>query len=137
MGFVDTNVLIYAISPSADEADKRRQARALLRQGGLALSVQVLQEFYVQVTRPTRKEPLTHAQAVRFIDALREFPVQAMTVEVFRTGIAVSQRFRLSYWDGAILAAARIRGCGVLYSEDLKHGQDYAGVRVVDPFRYE
>ena len=135
MRFVDTNVLIYAVSPSDTDAEKRHLALDLLRKGRLALSVQVLQEFYYQVTRPTRAGRLTHSQAARFIDSLREFPVQDITVAVFRAGADLSRRYRLSYWDGAILAAARLGGCDAVYSEDLNHGQDYAGVRVINPFR--
>ena len=135
MRFVDTNVLIYAASPSADEADKRRRAQDLLREGALAVSVQVLQEFYSQVTRPSRADPLSPSQALRFIESIREFPVQDVTLAVFRAGVAFSQRFRLSYWDGAILAAARACGCDVVYSEDLSDGQDYEGLRVINPFR--
>ena len=135
MRFVDTNVLIYAISPSAGEAGKRRRARELLRKGGLAVSVQVLQEFYSQVTRSNRAVPLTHSQAMKFLDSIRGFPVQDVTLGVFRTGVANSGRFRVSYWYGAILAAARAWGCGAMYTEDLNDGQDYGGVRAINPFR--
>lgn len=135
MRFVDTNVLIYAVSPCVQEAEKRRRAQELLREGGLVVSVQVLQEFYSQVTRSSRTEPLTSSQALRFIEAIREFPVQDMTLAVFRVGVALSQRFRLSYWDGAILAAARTSGCDAVYSEDLSDQQHYAGLRVINPFR--
>ena len=134
MRFVDTNVLIYAASPSAADADKRRRAQDLLREGGLAVSVQVLQEFYAQVTRSSRTEPLTHSQAMKFIESIREFPVQDLTLAVLRAGVSISQRFRLSYWDGAILAAARACGCDAVYTEALGDGQDYDGLRVINPF---
>ena len=134
MRFVDTNVLIYAVSPSPEECEKRHRAQALLREGDLALSVQVLQEFYAQVTRSSRAEPLTHSQAMKFIDSIREFPVQDLTLAVFRAGVSISQRFRLSYWDGAILAAARACGCDAVYTEDLSDGQDYDGLRAINPF---
>ena len=134
MRFADTNVLIYAVSPSADEAEKRRRAQNLLLEGDLALSVQVLQEFYAQVTRPSRAEALTHSQALQFIESIREFPVQDITLAVFRAGVSLSRRFRLSYWDGAILAAARACGCEAVYSEDMSDRQDYDGLRVINPF---
>ena len=98
--------------------------------------MQILQEFYVQATRPTRPAALTHDEALRFIEAMRCFPVQAITLEVFRTALAIRQRFGLSYWDSAILAAARTCGCGVVYSEDLSHEQDYDGLRVLNPFAH-
>ena len=134
MRFVDTNVLIYAASPASDEATKQRVAQRLLEAGDLALSVQVLQEFYHQVTRLTRPTPLTQDHALQFIASLRGFPVQAVTVDVFRNAVAISRRFLLSYWDGAILAAATAAGCDAVYSEDMNAGQDYDGVRVINPF---
>ena len=134
MRFVDTNILIYAVSPSPQEADKRRIALDLLSQNELALSVQVLQEFYHQVTRPTRPHALTHAQAMGFVESIDEFPVQELTFDLFLVAVSISRRFRLSYWDGAILAAARACGCEVVYSEDLSAEQDYDGTRVVNPF---
>lgn len=134
MRLVDTNILIYAVSPSIEEAEKRRRAQNLLLEGDLAVSVQVLQEFYVQVTRPGRTDALTHSQALRFIESIRGFPVQDITLAVFRTAVSISRRFRLSYWDGAILAAARACGCEAVYTEDLSDGQDYDGLRVINPF---
>ncbi len=134
MRFVDTNVLIYATSPWPDEAGKRRRAQYLLREGGLALSVQVLQEFYWQATHQKRGEALTPSQALEFIDSIRDFPVQAITQAVFRSAVALSRRFQIPYWDGAIVAAARASGCDAVYTEDLNPGQDYDGVRVINPF---
>ena len=98
------------------------------------MSVQVLQEFYHQATRPTRKGRLSHADALRFLEPILLLRVQVLTVDLFRSGVSVSQRFGLSYWDGAILAAARAAGCDVVYSEDMGAGQDYDGLRVVNPF---
>ena len=134
MRFVDTNVLIYAVSPSPQEADKRRRAQELL-EDDLTLSVQVLQEFYYQVTRPNRTDPLTHAQALGFLKSIDSFPVQPVTLELFHSAVSISRRFQLSYWDGAILAAARAAGCDAVYSEDLSSEQDYDGLRVIDPFQ--
>ena len=134
MRFVDTNVLLYAVSRVPEDAGKRRRARALLREEDLTVSVQVFQEFYHQATRPTRPGRLTDEDAVGFLGTLLRFPVQDVTLDFFREAVAVSRRFRLSYWDGAILAAARAAGCDAVYSEDLGSGQDYDGVRVIDPF---
>ena len=134
MRFVDTNILLYAVSALSEDAVRRVGALDLLASEDLGLSVQVLQEFYHQATRPTRTRPLTPDQALQFVERVRHFPVQDVTLEVFRTGVALSERYRLSYWDGAILAAARALGCDILYTEDLNHGQDYGGVVVVNPF---
>ena len=134
MRFVDTNILIYAVSPAPPEADKRRIAQDLLTQDDLALSVQVLQEFYHQVTRPTRPHALTPVQAMRFVQIVDHLHVQELTFELFLAAVSISRRFRLSYRDGAILAAARACGCNVVYSEDLSSEQDYGATRVINPF---
>jgi predicted nucleic acid-binding protein len=108
--FVDTNILLYAYDDSA--GTKRDQARALLeelwesREG--CLSVQVLQEFFVNATRKIAK------------------PLSA---------IGIHQRAGISFWDSMIVRSAAEMGCNVLYSEDLNTGQDYSGVRVENPFQ--
>ena len=99
--------------------------------------MQVLQEFYYQATRPSRQAAITHEQALEFIESIGSFPVQGITLDLFRAAVAISRRFGLSYWDGAILAAARAVGCDAVYSEDLSAEQDYDGLRVIDPFRVE
>ena len=135
--FADTNVLLYAVSPLPEEADKRRRARDLLRGPDLAVSVQVFQEFYHQATRPTGPGRLTHDDALAFLGTLLRFPVHDVTLDLFREATAISRRYQLSYWDGAILAAARALGCEAVYSEDLSAQQDYDGLRVINPFREE
>ena len=135
MRFVDTNVLLYAVSTLPEDANKRRRARELLREPNLAVSVQVFQEFYHQATRPTRSGRLSDGDAISFLGTLLKFPVQDVTLALFRDAVAMSRRYQLSYWDGAILAAARAAGCDVVYSEDLSTEQDYDGLRVIDPFR--
>ena len=137
MRLTDTNMLLYAVSPLREEAHKRRLARDLLRRSDLAVSVQVFQEFYYQATRRTRLGRLSHDDALAFLGTLLKFPVQDITLDVFRDAVAISSRYRLSYWDGAILAAARALGCDAVYSEDLSAQQDYDGLQVINPFREE
>jgi predicted nucleic acid-binding protein len=134
MRFVDTNVLLYAISSRPDEAEKATRAREVLRERDLALSVQVLQEFYVQATRPTSAVRIAHDVAVEFIDTLSRFPIQAVTTDVLQAALALTRRGSISYWDAAIVAAAQALGCPTLLTEDLQHGQDLDGVQVVNPF---
>ena len=134
MRFVDTNVLLYAVSEVPEEADKRARALEVLTEPDLAASVQVLQEFYHQATRPTRIRSLSGNRALQFLEPILLFRIQTMTMDVFLEAVAISRRFRLSYWDGAILAAARTLGCDVIYSEDLSSEQDYDGLRVINPF---
>ena len=135
MRFVDTNVLLYAVSTAADEQPKRRVALALLEGDDLTLSVQVLQEFYVQATRPSKPERLDHDQAALLIESFLRFPVQETTVPLMQSAVAARERFQISYWDAAVVEAARTLGCGTLLSEDLADGRDYDGVRVENPFR--
>ena len=138
MRFVDTNILLYAVSPAPAESAKQRLASALLDRTDLALSVQVLQEFYVQATRPVRPNrpwSLSHEEAIRFIETLMlHLPVQETTLELVREAFAIRARFGLNYWDCAIPAAARRQGCDAVYSEDLSDTPDYDGLRVINPF---
>jgi predicted nucleic acid-binding protein len=133
--FVDTNVLLYAIARDPDEQDKARRANEILDEGDVALSVQVLQEFYVQATRRTRPDALSHAQAAALVEAFLRFPTAATTAELVLAALSTSDRFAISYWDAAILEASRSLGCDVVLSEDLGDGVDYDGVRVENPFR--
>lgn len=135
MRFADTNVLLYAISRAPEEQAKAERANALLAERDLALSVQVLQEFYVQATRPSRPDPIAHVDAVELVEAFQRFPVAPITADVMRAALATCGRFRISYWDAAILEAARSLRCEVVLSEDLSDTMDYAGVRVENPFR--
>lgn len=134
MDFVDTSVLLYAASTDPGERSKARRAREVLDREDLALSVQVLQEFYVQATRPSKVDRLTHVEAARLIEAFLRFPVQEITVPVMQAALRTRDRFQISYWDAAILEAARALGCAVVLTEDLADGQDFGGVRAKNPF---
>lgn len=133
--FVDTNVLLYAVSTVPAERAKAHAARALLETPDLALSVQVLQEFYVQATRATKPDRLSHEQAVTLIEGFLRYPAQDNTLALMRAALEATRRFRMSYWDAGIVEAARALGCGTVLSEDLAHGRDYGGVTVENPFR--
>lgn len=135
MRFVDTNILLYAISRNPEEAHKAELARATLAERDLALSVQVLQEFYVQATRASKSDPLPHERASRLVESFLRLPTVDITPQLLRAALATRNRFQISYWDAAILEAARAIGCETVLSEDLSDGQDYAGVSVHNPFR--
>jgi predicted nucleic acid-binding protein len=134
MRFVDTNILIYAVSLDEADADKNLRALELLRERELAFSVQVFQEFYVQATRETRPGALSHRDAVDFIVSLQRFRVQEITLKVMCSAFELRERYGLSYWDCAILASAKACGCRMVYSEDFSSEQDYEGLQVVNPF---
>lgn len=134
MRFVDTNVLLYAASTAQDEQKKSQLARSILDEEDLALSVQVLQEFYVQSTRPSRQDSMTHEQATLLIQSFLRFPIQETSLDLMQAALSAKERFQISYWDAAIIEAARMLGCRTVVSEDLNDQQDYGGVIVKNPF---
>ena len=133
--FLDTNVLIYSISTDAREASNRERAGALLDRDDCALSVQVLQEFYVQATRPTRADAISHQLAEGFIRTWLRFRIQDMTLTLMQAALAIKAAHGFSYWDSAIVAAAQAQGCEQLMSEHMSDGREVAGVRIINPFR--
>ncbi|GAB3929962.1 twitching motility protein PilT [Microlunatus endophyticus] len=132
--FVDTNVVLYAVSTARAETAKRDKAREILRATDLALSAQVLGEFYVQTTRTSREGALSHADAVAMIESLGRFPIEPVTTKIVSSALATRERYQISYWDAAIIEAARTAKCTEVLSEDLSSGQDYDGVVVRNPF---
>ena len=135
--FVDTNVLIY--SRDASEPEKQPRAyewlTALWRHRRGRMSIQVLNEYYVTMTR--KLEPgLSEEEAWQDIEDLLSWRPLSLDVRLMRGARAVHQRFALSWWDALIVAAARAYGCAYLLTEDLQDGQDFDGTRVVDPFRH-
>ena len=135
MHFLDTNILLYSISRDRAERAKRERAIELLDRDDGGLSVQVLQEFYVQATRPTRADALPHDIAAGLVVAWTRFRVQPITLSILAAALQITAAHRFSYWDSAIVAAARALGCTELYSEDMAHGREIEGMTIVDPFR--
>jgi len=133
--FLDTNILLYSISRDPSEASKRDRAIDLLEREDGALSVQVLQEFYVQATRPTRSDPLPHDIAAGLIATWMRFRVQEITLSILTGALEIKTAHGFSYWDSAIIAAARALGCRELYTEDMAHGREVEGVAIINPFR--
>lgn len=133
--FVDTNILVYAHDLSAQE--RHIKAAAVLETlwetetGGT--SVQVLQEFYVTVTRKI-KYPLTHADAREIIRNYSAWPVQINDPEMTIRASEISEKQGLSFWDALIVAAAlRLRATKIV-TEDLNHGQLIEGILIDNPF---
>lgn len=133
--FLDTNILVYAIESAGPDAEKSKTALALARRTDVCLSIQVLGEFYRAVTSPRRAVPLAHDEAVAWVQLWKRHDVRPLTVPHVDLALELADRFGLGYFDALILAAARLAGCDVVYSEDLGDGQDYGGVRVRNPFR--
>jgi predicted nucleic acid-binding protein len=133
--FIDTNVLLYSISRHPTEATKRDRAVELLAATDLGLSAQVLQEFYVQATRPTRADALAHDIAAGLVRAWGRFPVQEISLGIVTAALEVHAAHGFSYWDSAIIAAAQALGCRELLSEDMSHGRRIGDLVIIDPFR--
>ena len=134
--FVDTNILIYA--EDRDAKRKHDVARALIvdlwesREG--VVSVQVLQEFYVNVTQKLKK-PLSAAKAKEIVEEYLTWTVVDNTGRMLVDAIDLQKKAQLSFWDSLIVQAANQSGCDLLYSEDMNAGQRFASVTVVNPFK--
>ena len=133
--FIDTNVLLYTIDEDPPSASKRQRAEQLLLSQRWGWSVQVAAEFFVNATSPKRPFKLAAADAAALVETWFSFPTADLTPALVRAAFEVQQRYQLSYWDAAILAAAKQMGCHTVFSEDLNDGQNYDGVTVVNPFK--
>lgn len=132
--FLDTNVLLYAYdidSPSKRSKARKWVARGWELPGEISISVQVLQELAVNLER--RKVPKGEIHQILF--DLASWPVVDNTLMLLKLALGEQLRWKISLWDAMILAAARSCGAEELISEDFNHGQDYDGIRAVNPFR--
>lgn len=132
--FVDTNILLYAISNKPEEETKTLLARKILREQHWRWSAQVAGEFFANAVSPKRQFRISAKEAAAFIDTWLAFPMASLTPDIVLDAITIHGRYQLSYWDSAIIAAARALSCEVVYSEDLNSDQDFGNVRVVNPF---
>jgi len=134
--FFDTNVLVYLFD--ADAPRKQTRAREILarslEQEEAVVSTQVLQEFFVTVTRKLER-PLTAAAAEAALQRLMALPVVQIDPEMILAAAVCSRRDRISFWDALILTTASAAGCERVLSEDLQHGRSFGTVQVVNPFR--
>ena len=134
--FVDTNVLIYAL----DSTNPAKQEAAWLWREFLwktsrgRISFQVIQEFYVNAMRIRPTAAVETRAEIRNLLDWRPVTVDAAIVE---SGWKLQDRYRLSFWDALIVAAAKAAGCGYLLTEDLQAGQNLDGVKVLNPFLTE
>jgi predicted nucleic acid-binding protein len=132
--FLDTNVLIYAATDPTENEPKCIIARQLVENVDFGVSAQVLQEFYVTAVRKAITGP-SHEQIMAWIEKLMQVPIIPIDAHLIMRAIEISQRFRIKYWDAAIIAAAEQMQAFVIYSEDFNDGQRYGTVRVENPFR--
>lgn len=134
--FLDTNIFIYQL----DGQDPRKQAiadglvREALRSQGACISYQVAQECLNVITTKARVA-LSSAQAQAYLDAVLAPLVQVgSSTDLFRRALDLRERWRFSFYDSLIVAAALTAGCARLFSEDLQHGQKIEQLTIVNPF---
>ena len=132
--FFDTNVLVYA--DDKNEPVKQRRSRSLWaehrREGTGVVSLQVLQEYFVTVTRKLKVDPRTARSKV---ELLAEFDVAVPEFTDILAAIDLHRLHGFSFWDALILRSAQQSGCRVLLSEDFQGGREIDGIQVVNPFR--
>jgi predicted nucleic acid-binding protein len=131
--FLDTNILIYAALGRGLHERKRKIAHDLVVGAKFGVSTQVIQEFYANATRKGLR-PLTPEEALEWVGELEGQECVTVDKTLTRVAIQLSCRYRINYWDGAVLAAAERLRTEIVYSEDLNHDQSYGPVRVINPF---
>jgi predicted nucleic acid-binding protein len=133
--FVDTNVIVYLFD--TDAPAKQRRAREIFEAEGpagrLVLSTQVLQEFFVSVTRKL-EHPLPEAEAEAAARDLAALDVVEVDVPMVLRAISLARRHTLSLWDALIVEAALARGCTRLLSEDMQDGRHFGDLAIENPF---
>ena len=131
--FIDTNVLVYSVSAATEDAPKRSVALALLAEADIHLSLQVVQEFIHTSFRKKRisMDPLALRICTR---QLLTLPCHIPDAASVLKSLDLQQKHQVSYWDATSIASALELGCQTLYSEVLNHGQDYSGIKVINPF---
>jgi len=132
--FLDSNVLLYAALGRLDAPRKWAKAVELIAGAEFGTSTQVMQEFYRNAIRKTAV-PLTPAEAMKWIESLERLPLVIVDVPLIKAAALVCERYKITYWDSAILAAAERLEAPLVYSEGLNHTQNYGSVRVENPFR--
>src|SRR5437016_4905718 len=134
MVFFDTNVLVYVHDQRFPH--KREIARRLyatyLYQDAIVLSTQVLQEFFVAITRKTSQVPVREAKSL--VTRLAELPLVNIDGDHILGAIDLHARYQISFWDSLILVAAKSARASLVLSEDLGHMQVFDGIRVENPF---
>jgi predicted nucleic acid-binding protein len=132
--FLDTNILVYSLDQA--DAEKKATCRGLIRsltaESKGVISTQVMQEFYVATTSKLGADPLLIKDILR---SLERFETVVVSPSLIKEAIDCSIINRLSFWDALIIVSAESARCGVLWSEDLNHGQIIRGVRIENPLK--
>lgn len=133
MVFFDTNILLYAGSKDPSDAEKKKIATELFHSHEFFISSQVLQEF-VSNALVKKRLGIDETNIAALLASLDDHQVLPVTLDLIRRSVAIRQRYLVSQWDSTIIAAACELRCHTLYTEDLNHGQDYDGVKAINPF---
>ena len=134
--FLDTNVFVYTFD--RHEPDKQARARRLVERalgtGDGVVSSQVVQEF-LNVALQKFERPLSEEQALRYLrEVLDPLCFVFPSISLYETGVSLCRRWRFSFYDSLIVAAALESKCNVLYSEDFQDGQEIESLTIVNPF---
>ena len=134
--FIDTNILVYAFD--ADAGFKFEKAQSILKdcwnnQSGL-LSTQVLQEFYVTVTKKLTSK-MDKQSARNIVQVYKAWSVSPIISEDIIEASEFEEQNKLSFWDSLIITIALKAGAETLYSEDIQHGQKFGGLTIINPFK--
>jgi len=127
-------VLVYAAAGKQDDPAKHEIAAKLVLDGQFAISAQVLGEFY-GVVRYNQNEMLNMSEAQNWIHRLAPFCKLDVNAELVSSAMFIKERFKIQFWDAALIAASERLDLKTLYSEDLSHGQKYGSVTVINPFK--
>ena len=131
--FIDTNILLYAVSTAPAEAAKTEIARSLIQKTQWGWSAQVAAEF-IRAASSKRNIAMSRAEAAKWVELWMAYPMVSVDGTLIPEAAALGERFQISHFDSQILVAAKRLGCELVYSEDLGHGQKYDGVQVRSPF---
>ena len=135
LGFVDTNVLVYAFDKSS--SPKKQVAQLLLNElmekDRLRVSTQILQELFVTLTRKVSQR-CSNEEALAVLEDLSAWPMMVVDLAAIRAAVGLVDQAKLSFWDALVVVAAARTGAAVLYTEDLNDGQEILGVQIRNPF---
>jgi predicted nucleic acid-binding protein len=125
---------VYAAAGKRDDFAKYEIANSLILSGNFAISAQVLGEFYSTVRFP-QHEMLDINEAQNWVHRLTEFCILDVDAKLVSASMFIKERFKIRFWDAALIAASHTLGLNTLYTEDLSHGQKYGSVTVINPFK--
>ena len=132
--FLDTNILIYAAAGKKDEPEKHARATEIIRDNDVVLSTQVIGEF-LHVSRKKYLKVMGVAQINSWADSLFRYPSAAIDEAIIKSALFVAERYQISFWDAALIAAAERLTAKTLFTEDLNNGQKYGSVTAINPFK--